>query len=115
MNRCSRWVSQSLNPTYVRPFALIQQHWPSNPGFIDTAAWIAYRRGNLDLAWSYIQDALMTAPENGVHNLHAAMILHELGDPSQAVVYLTRALRQEMDAKSRQTALSLEEKWKVLD
>lgn len=88
---------------------------PENPSFLDTAAWIAYRKGDQNAAWSYIQDALMMAPDNGVHNLHAAIILNERGMRDEAVGHLVRAMREKMDARSEQRALALKAEWKVVN
>ena len=38
---------------------------PANPAFMDTSAWVAYKRGNLDAAWYRIQSSLALKPQVG--------------------------------------------------
>src|SRR5208337_506459 len=47
---------------------------PDNPAFLDTAAWVSFKQGDLDAAWYRIQTALSLRPDAGTLNLHAAMI-----------------------------------------
>ncbi len=83
----------------------------ANPSYLDTAAWVAYKQGDLDSAWKYIRDALARDPDQGAHNLHAAMIAFERGDKAQASDYLHRALQLELDQKSQTMALALRQEW----
>ena len=89
--------------------ALAQE--PENPALLDTAAWLAYKQGDLEGAWKNIQDALVRAPQAGVHNLHAAIILHARGEKEQALEVLNKALSLPMDAKSKQEAEALKQEW----
>ena len=83
---------------------------PDSPNFLDTAAWIAYKQGDLEGAWEYIQDAIMHA-ENPLHDLHAAIISNERGNRQQAIEYLDKALKGKLDKKSNQRALELKKEW----
>jgi tetratricopeptide (TPR) repeat protein len=90
--------------------ALSQQ--PENANFLDTAAWIAYKQGDNDQAWSHIQDALIRSPDDGAHNLHAAIIAHKRGDIQQALYYLDKAGSQQgLDKKLAEKARALKEEW----
>lgn len=86
---------------------------PENPSLLDTAAWVAYKQGDYEAAWKYAQDSLVRAPEAGVHNLHAAIILEARGEKAQALEYLNKALVAPMDPKSKERAEALKEEWKV--
>ncbi len=89
--------------------ALLQE--PDNPAFLDTSAWIHYQQKNFDAAWTAIQNALLKAPENGLHNFHAAMIAYARGDRQQALDYLNKALEQKMDQRSLDEASALKKEW----
>lgn len=89
--------------------ALAQE--PENPSLLDTAAWLAYRQGDYEAAWKYAQEALDKAPETGVHNLHAAIILHARGEKEEALDHLQRSLTAQMDHKHRQQAETLKLEW----
>jgi len=84
---------------------------PENPTFLDTAAWVAYKQGDFDTAWKYIQDALIRDPKAGVHNLHAAIILHARGEKEQAIERLDASLTTRLDLKSRKLAENLKQEW----
>jgi tetratricopeptide (TPR) repeat protein len=89
--------------------ALAQE--PENPNILDTAAWLAYKQGELDAAWKNIQDALARAPQAGVHTLHAAIILHARGEREQALEVLNKALSLPLDPRSKQEAEALKQEW----
>ncbi len=63
--------------------ALAQE--PENPNLLDTSAWLAYRQGDLDGAWRYVQDAQARSPQSAVHHLHAAEILHARGEKEYGI------------------------------
>ncbi|MGD9506541.1 MAG: tetratricopeptide repeat protein [Syntrophobacteraceae bacterium] len=85
--------------------ALSQQ--PDNVSFLDTAAWVAYKQGDLESAWNYIQEALLKSPDEGAHNLHAALIARDRGDEKQSLYYVDKALAQELSEKDKEGALAL--------
>lgn len=80
---------------------------PDNPSFLDTAAWVSFKQGNLDSAWYRIQSALSLNPDAGSLNLHAAVIAKTRGDRQEASRYLEKALKENLDSISRKTALEL--------
>jgi predicted Zn-dependent protease len=80
---------------------------PDNPAFMDTAAWVSFKQGDLDTAWFRIQTALALRPDAGSLNLHAAMIAKTRGERQEASRYLEKALQENLDAVSRKTALDL--------
>jgi tetratricopeptide (TPR) repeat protein len=83
---------------------------PNSPNFLDTAAWVAYKQGDLESAWDFIQDAMMHG-ESPLHDLHAAIISNERGDREQAVEYLNKALKGKLDKKSSDKATELKKEW----
>lgn len=80
---------------------------PDNAAFQDTAAWVSFKQGNSDAAWSRIQTALSMHPDVGSLNLHAAMIAKMRGENQEASRYLEKALQEQLDSISRKTALDL--------
>ncbi|MCD4755479.1 MAG: tetratricopeptide repeat protein [Deltaproteobacteria bacterium] len=90
--------------------ALAQE--PDNASFLDTAAWIEYKLGKFNSAWSYLQDALSKSPEMGIVQLHASIVAHKLGQTEQALDYLEKAIEQKLDPQTRKKAMALKEKWK---
>ena len=80
---------------------------PDNPAFLDTAAWVSFKQGDLEAAWYRIQTALSLRPDAGSLNLHAAMIAKTRGEKQEASRYLEKALQENLDSVSRKTALDL--------
>jgi predicted Zn-dependent protease len=80
---------------------------PDNPAFLDTAAWVSFKRNDLDAAWYRIRSALNLSPNAGSLNLHAAVIANTRGDKQEAKGYLEKALQTNLDSISRKTALDL--------
>ncbi len=86
---------------------------PDNPSYLDTLAWIYFKQGEHGLAWDTLHTALLISPDAGVHNLHAAIILKELGRNEEANAHLDRVLQQKLDADSAQKAADLKMKWRA--
>lgn len=84
---------------------------PENPNFLDTVAWVAFKRGQLDLAWGQILASLALAPDPPAHTLHAAIIAHARGDHQTAGEHLKKALEQEADPATREQAEKLKMEW----
>ncbi|MHC1729286.1 MAG: tetratricopeptide repeat protein [Syntrophobacteraceae bacterium] len=80
---------------------------PENPLYLDTAAWVAFKQGNLEAAWYRIQTALTIRPDFGVSNLHAAEIAKAKGDRDLALKYVRKALEQNLDPASQGQAMNL--------
>ena len=62
--------------------------------FQDTYGWILYRRGEYERALPALQIASDAYPDNPVVLFHLGMVLEKLGQTTQAVETLTRALEQ---------------------
>jgi len=80
---------------------------PDNPSFLDTAAWVSFKRNDLDAAWYRIKSALNLKPDAGSLNLHAAVIANTRGEKQEASRYLEKALQENLDPVSRKRALDL--------
>ena len=80
---------------------------PDNPAYMDTAAWVSFKKGDIDAAWYRIQTALSLRSDAGQLNLHAAMIAKTKGMKQEANQYLEKALKENLDSGSRKTALDL--------
>ncbi|MCE5336083.1 MAG: tetratricopeptide repeat protein [Desulfobacteraceae bacterium] len=86
---------------------------PDNPSYLDTMAWIYFRQGDFESAWDTLHTALLISPEASVHNLHAAMILKELGRGEEALGYLDKVMLQKLDGESAQKAADLKKQWQA--
>lgn len=80
--------------------ALIQE--PDDTQFLDTAAWVAYKQGDLENAWVYAQHA-MAGSNKAVYSLHAAMILKARGETKQALKYLDDAIANKSEGLDKKT------------
>ena len=80
---------------------------PDKTGYLDTAAWVAFRQGNLDRAWFHMQKTLEGSPDVGVYNLHASIIAHKRGQRETALNYLDEAMNLPMDLRTHKQALAL--------
>lgn len=83
---------------------------PDKINYLDTAAWVAFRQGNLDRAWLHIQKTLEGSPDVGVYNLHAAIIAHKRGQRKPALNYLAEAMNLPMDLRTHKQAVALKGK-----
>ena len=84
---------------------------PENAAFLDTVAWIAFKRGNLDEAWRHLQLALAGQPDAGTLTYHSAVVAHARGDKQLARELLDKALQQKMDSATQEAALKLKKEW----
>jgi tetratricopeptide (TPR) repeat protein len=83
---------------------------PDNAAFLDTAAWVSFKRNDLDSAWYNIRSALNLQPDAGSLNLHAAVIANTRGEKQEASRYLEKALQNNLDSVSKKTALELKKR-----
>lgn len=67
------------------------QNSPSNATFLDTYAWVLFRRGELKLAKFYIERALAQDENNAEIFLHYGDILVALGEKEKAVSFWQKA------------------------
>jgi tetratricopeptide (TPR) repeat protein len=59
---------------------------PDNPTYLDTYAWVLFKRGNYQLAKFYIETAIGNGgSENGVLVEHYGDILYKLGEKEKAI------------------------------
>ena len=84
---------------------------PEAPNLLDTAAWIAYKQGKLNVAWNYLEDALDKGGQNAVIHLHAAIVARELGKNDIAWNHLEKAIQQKLDQRVRERAIKLKKQW----
>jgi tetratricopeptide (TPR) repeat protein len=84
---------------------------PENPFFLDTAAWVACKRGDLDLAWYNMQNSLSYAPAEKLHLVHAAVILEKRGEKKVALEYLDRASKVSTDSQLTAQIAELRRNW----
>lgn len=82
---------------------------PGDPYVLDTAGWVAYRRGDLSKAKTLLERALAHQPQVAVFNYHLGMVYLKERDNAQAKRCLERALQ------SGQGFLGMEEAKKALD
>jgi len=76
------------------------QHWvehakqlnPDNPCLYDTEAWLEFRRGNCEIAYEKIQEAIPLADSSPEIAFHAGAILASSGRPVEALAFLDKAL-----------------------
>lgn len=62
------------------------------PAFQDTYGWIAYRRGNLDDALSYLEPAAKGLADDPVTQFHLGMVYADLGRKDEAIAQLRHSL-----------------------
>ena len=67
---------------------------PDNPAIIDSMGWVEYRRGNLDLAIQYLDEAYRRIEDSEVA-AHLGEVLWVNGDEDQARVIWLQALDQD--------------------
>ncbi|SMC26736.1 Tfp pilus assembly protein PilF [Desulfacinum hydrothermale DSM 13146] len=112
LNNLAYLISQD-DPTpdrLQRARALVQkalQARPRYPAYLDTLAVIAHKQGRLDEAWKTIQQVLRLNPENGEHQLHAAQIARDRGDPDAASQYAQKALEAGLPPRLQPIARAL--------
>jgi tetratricopeptide (TPR) repeat protein len=66
---------------------------PDEPTILDTAGWIAYRRGETDRALDLVQKAYLKLVNDPTINYHMGMISYKAGKPAQAKDYLSKAVK----------------------
>ncbi len=64
----------------------------TNPYFLDTKAWVLYKKGDYKNAYNYAVKALSRSPDDPDVNEHLGFILLALGKGEQAVQYFQKAL-----------------------
>jgi tetratricopeptide (TPR) repeat protein len=103
-------VSQLDQATVMALKAMNQQ--PENPVVLDTLGWIYYRRGNIPLALSYVEQAVSRTGDSPILNYHLAAVLDASGRTLEARAALEKALNTNEDFHGRDDAKALLEKLK---
>jgi tetratricopeptide (TPR) repeat protein len=70
-----------------------------NPSYLDTYAWIMYKKGNFTEAEKYIRKALNFSANSAEVNEHAGDIYYRLGNINQALIFWKKA--QEFGSESK--------------
>ncbi len=70
---------------------------PENAAFIDTLAWVLYRKGEYDAARDHLQSALAIIPDEPVINEHMGDVYDALDAPEKARHYWTMSLMGDPD------------------
>jgi tetratricopeptide (TPR) repeat protein len=63
------------------------------PAFLDTAAWVYYRKGNYDKAMEVLKRVVKEAPQVPVFQYHLGMTYFQKGDKAAAKEHLTQATK----------------------
>jgi len=72
---------------------------------------VAFKQGDLDRAWEYLQQALSRQPDLEQAMLHSALVAQARGDKAMAVAYLERLIQQTSNGATLEKARRLKEKW----
>ncbi|MEW6221536.1 MAG: hypothetical protein AB1634_18665, partial [Thermodesulfobacteriota bacterium] len=86
---------------------------PENPSFLDTAGWVHFKRGEMDEAWHYLEQAMRLDPASGVYALHAAQVARARGEGPRAQALLDQALTRPLEPRLRQLAEDLVGQWRT--
>lgn len=95
------WAGSNANldqaMTYVQRALEIE---PDNAAYIDTLAWVYYRKGRYEAARDTLLQALERMPDDPILNEHMGDIYDALDAPDEAGHYWTRSLMQDPDSRS---------------
>lgn len=78
---------------------------PDNPAFIDTLAWICFKKGRYDLALDHIENALFFLPDDSIVSEHMGDILNALGRQEEAIRWWIYSLRLDPSNESVKNTL----------
>jgi tetratricopeptide (TPR) repeat protein len=108
LTRYARYVAADFDLSCQLAWALADagtdlteaQHWvehakqlnPDNPCLYDTEAWIEFRRGNYEIAYEKVQEAIPLADYSPDIAFHAGAIFARTGRPVEALAFLNKAL-----------------------
>lgn len=67
---------------------------PGNGAFLDSMGWVLYRQNRLEAAFDYLIQAVNVLPDDPVILEHLGIVLSEMGQDSEALDMLRRALAQ---------------------
>lgn len=69
-----------------------RQGIPNSPNTADTLAWAYYYKGTYAFARDLLEDAVKTEPNDAAMQYHLGMVYSKLGDESDAVIHLKKAV-----------------------
>jgi len=81
---------------------------PTASSTADTLAWAYYSKGTYGFARDLLEDAIKTTPNNAEYQYHLGMVYSKLGDKSNAITHLKKAISLapgSPNAKNAQVAL----------
>ena len=93
-------------PSLERAFALSRdfEKEAPHPLFIDTLAWVQLKMGQQEEALRLMKHALAKSPETPILNYHLGIAFFQFGKPTEARLYLSRALKTREQFQGRQDA-----------
>lgn len=85
----------------------------NNPFYMDTLAWVYFKRSEIELAMPLMKEAARIAPEVPQINYHLALAYQAQNDPEQTIAYLEKALDKGVSFVGKQAAENLLQKLKA--
>jgi tetratricopeptide (TPR) repeat protein len=108
-NLAYRMLLNGENPDIALTLAqTARRGMPNSPTSADTLAWAYYYTGAYSFARDLLEDAVKTEPNDASMQYHLGMVYSKLGDKSNAVIHLKKAVSLAPDsptAKDARTAL----------
>ena len=81
-----------------------RQAMPNSPDTADTLAWAYYYKGAYGFARDLLEDAIKTEPNTAAMQYHLGMVYSKLGDKSNAVTHLKKAVSLAPDSPAGKDA-----------
>lgn len=93
-------------PSLEKAFALSRdfEKEAPHPLFIDTLAWVRFKMGQQEEALRLMKHAVAQSPETPILNYHLGIAFFQTGKPTEARLYLSRALKNNEQFQGRQEA-----------
>ena len=97
---------KSDQPSLQRAFALSRDFEKDapHPLFIDTLGWVRFKMGQQEEALRLMKNAVAKSPEIPVLNYHLGIAFLQSGKPTEARLYLSKALKSDAQFQGRQQA-----------
>ncbi len=83
-----------------------------NPAFMDTVAWVAYKRGEAEQAVEVLEQVVRMAPDVPIFQYHLGAAYHQKGDKDAAREYLEKAVAADVEFAGRSEAAAMLEQVK---
>jgi tetratricopeptide (TPR) repeat protein len=104
-NLAYRMLLNGENPDVALTLAqTARQGMPNSPTSADTLAWAYYYKGAYGFARDLLEDAIKTEPNNAAMQYHLGMVYSKLGDKSNAVIHLKKAVSLAPDSPTGKDA-----------